>query len=458
MHRLGRIKVELRQKLARAVLILHEHLLPSGETEGDLPALVDERGKDGDVSDYRSRRDAFARVRRDLARITDLSSVEDIAELEITGAALLDWMRLQTSVEFWRHCEAWQTRDFVLAARTYCQPAESTVPAERVISVRPVATSTVSTTVFATDTQEDESDEARASSSKRPLDQVKSSAPSSAPPTGRVDEAPSLASRLASRAGELSTVLVDGALERTRSAPRAQPAADRRLVDSGGLSGRTSDDGRIEVGGRTIYLPGPRPHVPPVFDLEKALGDLPLFVPPLSVRPPAGAKLRVEIVPTPCRSTGLDLLLDSEVRARVAKTVAAAAGSSCRGCEARLGPEPDCREVFHYDDADRVQTLVSVVALCRTCSGLADLIARAPADGRYIEALEHLMDVNDWDQSTAETYANAVGALAEWRSRHEWTTDLTYLETLCVSVTPEDVERAMAYASSSQSSARAGSG
>lgn len=453
MHRISKLGMRIRQTVARAALRLHGRLLEGTTEPSGLPQIVEVSGGEGSARDYRLRRDACDRVTADLQAFAESASDEEVARLSATCTALLEWMRLQTSAEFWRESERWRIREFVIAAKAsenddgmpranpVTRPETPETPAPPSASESRPTESTLLDAPPAVEAAPQAAQEAVATA-PRPTDGPSSrrvDSPAPAAPAG----VPFLA-QLADLAGKNATSLVDGALERTRAVTVPAPSEAIVSTTSNETPGRKHLNAPTEAAGRLVYLPGDRPHERPVFDLAKALRDLPAHVPPSSVGAPSGAKLSVGIVPAPCRSTGIDRLLAPEVRLQVAKSIATASGWVCTGCGAKLDLASDCREVFHYDDAVHIQTLIDVVAVCPKCFRLPECLAGPPSDSRYLEAIEHLMEVNDWEQLTAESYANAINALAEWRSRAEWVSDLTWLEKLCVKVTREDLERAVA--------------
>ena len=140
-------------------------------------------------------------------------------------------------------------------------------------------------------------------------------------------------------------------------------------------------------------------------------------------------RLTVELVPSTCWYTNVRSNVSKAVWDRLRRHVAADAGQRCEICRGRGRRWPvECHEVWHYDDATKVQRLDRLVALCPAChevkhSGLAS------KRGRLEAVIDHLADVNGWSPDDAALYLEV--AFEQWarRSRHQWTLDISTLRT-----------------------------
>ena len=103
------------------------------------------------------------------------------------------------------------------------------------------------------------------------------------------------------------------------------------------------------------------------------------------------------------------------------------AGHRCEICGARGRLE--CHEVWHYDDQRHVQKLTRLIALCPACHEVKH-IGLAGARGRSPQAVAHLARVNGWSLQDARHYLEACFEVWSARSNHQWTLDLSYLESL----------------------------
>jgi hypothetical protein len=140
-------------------------------------------------------------------------------------------------------------------------------------------------------------------------------------------------------------------------------------------------------------------------------------------------RLTVELVPSTCWYTNVRSNVPKAVWDGLRRRVAADAGHRCEVCGGRGRRWPvECHEVWHYDDATRVQRLERPVALCPVCHEVkhAGLASRR---GRLEAVVNHLAKVNGWSTADAELYLEA--AFEEWaaRSRHQWTLDISALHS-----------------------------
>ena len=87
----------------------------------------------------------------------------------------------------------------------------------------------------------------------------------------------------------------------------------------------------------------------------------------------------------------------------------------------------ECHEIWHYNDAERVQKLMGLIALCPSCHEVKH-IGFANIRGRGDIAVAHLAKVNGWTLPEAERYVSEQFAVWTQRSRFAWRVDLQWLE------------------------------
>ncbi len=140
-------------------------------------------------------------------------------------------------------------------------------------------------------------------------------------------------------------------------------------------------------------------------------------------------KLNFELVPDSCWYSNLRSLLPPGGWDVIRKKAYAKAGGHCMICGAparRL----EAHEQWAYDEANAVQKLTGVIAVCHACHEVIH-IGRTQLMGREREAADHFMKVNNC--SYAE-YRKALGeANAAHRRRNEipeWKLDLSVLKDL----------------------------
>jgi hypothetical protein len=142
-------------------------------------------------------------------------------------------------------------------------------------------------------------------------------------------------------------------------------------------------------------------------------------------------RLTVELVPSSCWYTNVRSNVPKAVWDRLRRRVAAEANQRCEICGGRGRRWPvECHEVWHYDDATRVQRLERLVALCPACHQVKHA-GLASKRGRLEAVIEHLVAVNGWTTDDAGLYLEA--AFEQWaaRSRHQWTLDVSVLGSRC---------------------------
>lgn len=87
----------------------------------------------------------------------------------------------------------------------------------------------------------------------------------------------------------------------------------------------------------------------------------------------------------------------------------------------------ECHEIWHYNDDDKSQKLIGLIALCPNChqckhAGLAIL------NGKRNLITKHLMKVNNISWSSADSYINESFKLWNERSQFDWNVDISYLD------------------------------
>ena len=137
--------------------------------------------------------------------------------------------------------------------------------------------------------------------------------------------------------------------------------------------------------------------------------------------------LTVELVPQTCFFSNVRSEVSALEWNKIKKIVSAKAGARCEICGGVGKKWPvECHEIWDYDDANLIQRLVGMIALCPPCHqvkhfGFAQLRGEGP------QALKHLMKVNSWDKPFAEEYLAEQFKLWSERSKHEWKLDITLL-------------------------------
>lgn len=100
----------------------------------------------------------------------------------------------------------------------------------------------------------------------------------------------------------------------------------------------------------------------------------------------------------------------------------------------------EAHEIWGYDDARKIQTLVDIWPLCTPCHQVKHLgRTRAVSNlQQWTRVIEHMLRVNRWDGALLEEYVDHVFDVWERRSRYEWTLDISFLDTIGVVVSQSE--------------------
>ena len=140
-------------------------------------------------------------------------------------------------------------------------------------------------------------------------------------------------------------------------------------------------------------------------------------------------RLTVELVPSTCWYTNVRSNVSKAVWDGLRRQVAAEAGQRCEICGERGRRWPvECHEVWHYDDDTKVQRLERLVALCPACHEVKHA-GLASKRGRLEAVITRLATVNGWTVDDAALYLEAVFEQWAGRSRHQWTLDISVLQS-----------------------------
>lgn len=142
-----------------------------------------------------------------------------------------------------------------------------------------------------------------------------------------------------------------------------------------------------------------------------------------------GMQLTIELVPTTCWFSNVRSEVSKDEWDLLRRRCYSAASYRCEICNGRGRKWPvEAHEIWDYDDVNKVQKLVRLIALCPNCHGVKHIggqQSKSKAAGD--RALKHLMKVNGLTKSKAEAYIQECYEVWNERSRHEWVLDITWL-------------------------------
>jgi hypothetical protein len=139
-------------------------------------------------------------------------------------------------------------------------------------------------------------------------------------------------------------------------------------------------------------------------------------------------KLTIELVPSTCWLTNLRSELPKSQWDQLRKATYRKANYRCEVCGGKGDKHPvECHEIWHYDDANLVQSLKGLIALYPACHQVKH-IGLAKLRGKGEEAANHLKKVNGWNERQTQQYILEAFKIWNERSKYQWQLDLTWLE------------------------------
>ncbi len=138
-------------------------------------------------------------------------------------------------------------------------------------------------------------------------------------------------------------------------------------------------------------------------------------------------KLTIELVPETCWCSNLRTVLDKKDWDTLRKNTYKLANYRCEICGKKgTNRAIDCHEIWEYDDEQKIQRLKGLVALCPSCHEVKH-IGYANTQNRGLIAIKHLAQINQWNIEKAHEYVKQCFEIWAWRSKFDWSLDLSYL-------------------------------
>jgi len=140
-------------------------------------------------------------------------------------------------------------------------------------------------------------------------------------------------------------------------------------------------------------------------------------------------KLNFEMVPEECWYKNLRSMLPPKDWDIIRKDAYRRANGKCMICK-RAARRLEAHEKWEYDDANHVQKLVDVLALCHDCHSVIH-ISRTYLIGEGDRAMRHFMKVNSCTQSDFHLALAAANEEYQRRNKIEdWVTDISFINEL----------------------------
>lgn len=166
-------------------------------------------------------------------------------------------------------------------------------------------------------------------------------------------------------------------------------------------------------------------------------------------------RLFIDLVPRSAWFSNLRSELTAPEWDLVRKKTYRLAGFVCQACGGKGPAHPvECHERWTFSDAEAVQTLAGVVALCPACHE-ATHYGLARVRGREAFARAQLLRVNGWSVSQLNTHVNDAMDTYQRRSEIPWTLDARWLLDY-VALSEATQERILAHAAKLRASPIAG--
>lgn len=144
-------------------------------------------------------------------------------------------------------------------------------------------------------------------------------------------------------------------------------------------------------------------------------------------------KLEIELVPETCWYSNVRSEVTKSQWDKLRKECYRRAKHKCEICsDSGLNQgfkwPVECHEIWNYDDKNKHQKLIGLIALCPYCHkvkhpGLASM------RGETHIVISQLMKVNNISKLEANEYLQKSFRIFEERSNYKWTSDISYIDT-----------------------------
>ena len=138
-------------------------------------------------------------------------------------------------------------------------------------------------------------------------------------------------------------------------------------------------------------------------------------------------KLTCELVPSSLWGENLRSLLTAGQWKELRTACYIRAGHKCEICGGVGNAHPvEAHEIWHYNDQERRQTLMGLIALCPACHKCKHM-GFARATGMLEVSMKHMSHVNKWPKELVEAYVMREFEIHRLRDQLKWTVDTSWL-------------------------------
>lgn len=145
-------------------------------------------------------------------------------------------------------------------------------------------------------------------------------------------------------------------------------------------------------------------------------------------------KLTIELVPKTAWYSNVRDILTKNQWDIVRKRVYSESYDVCQICGGVGSKHPvEAHEIWHYDDAAKIQRLDRILALCPKCHQVKH-IGLAQLRGKFEVTIKHFMKINKMERTEAIGYVSSQFRIWQDRSEHQWKLDIDKLKDYGIEV------------------------
>lgn len=141
-------------------------------------------------------------------------------------------------------------------------------------------------------------------------------------------------------------------------------------------------------------------------------------------------KLTIELVPSSAWYKNARNIWPKPTWDKVRKYAYKKSNYRCEICNGK-GPKwpVEAHEIWHYNDEDKIQTLLDVQALCPECHKVKHIgRTEMMSEQGLFQAIKHFCKVNQCSEDEVYDYLEEVKEIWKDRSQFKWTLDLSWID------------------------------
>ena len=142
-----------------------------------------------------------------------------------------------------------------------------------------------------------------------------------------------------------------------------------------------------------------------------------------------GNELFVDLIPKSCWFTNVRSNIHKSDWDTIRKYIYSRTNYICECCgidTKKQNKQLEAHERWRYDNKNKIQKLVRLVALCSDCH-LVTHIGYASVSGKYEKAYSHLKKVRDFDNQDCDDHIERAFKLWDKRNEYKWELDISLI-------------------------------